>query len=145
MSVCKYRAFMFLDQPPPWVSRIVQNCGNLLYVLFSIFDLFRDEFPIILYTVLRFQSRVSHFPTGFRYSKIFPIKIKKFSMAFCSGFPIILHFQWQVFSLFNQAWVFYILLSYEEFFYSFPIILTSQRWVSHYSSVSGVSLSFFFS
>jgi len=23
MSVCKYRAFIFLDQPPPWVSRTV--------------------------------------------------------------------------------------------------------------------------
>ncbi len=25
MSVCKYRAFMFLDQPPPWVSRTLRH------------------------------------------------------------------------------------------------------------------------
>ncbi len=25
MSVCKYRAFIFLDQPPPWVSRTVNS------------------------------------------------------------------------------------------------------------------------
>ncbi len=25
MSVCKYRAFIFLDQPPPWVSRTLTS------------------------------------------------------------------------------------------------------------------------
>ncbi len=38
MSVCKYRAFIFLDQPPPWVSRTHPTVLLSVHLYFHICD-----------------------------------------------------------------------------------------------------------
>ncbi len=79
MSVCKYRAFMFLDQPPPWVSRtrlsttfISDNC---YYAYIQLVTFRRYIHYVHEHVTVDYRAIPLLFASPFLHSLLLPIRL----------------------------------------------------------------------